>query len=73
MSAKTKDILDLGKLDPETRKNVERAARPRDHAFNYKFNSEDIKRWKHAAETMKMTMTEWVEMVLNAAAEKAQS
>jgi predicted HicB family RNase H-like nuclease len=59
--------IDLDALPPAVRSRVERALRVRDTTLNLKFNSATIEDWKLEADTLGVSLTQWIEATLNAA------
>jgi hypothetical protein len=53
-------IVDLSKLDTETRKKVERAISPHNKMCTYKFSPADIECWEAMAARNKTELTEWM-------------
>jgi hypothetical protein len=61
---------DFRALSPEGQRKVERALRPRDKVLSLRFFDGDITRWRAAAEAEHQNMTDVVERVMNAWADK---
>lgn len=59
------NIVDLNKLDTETRKKVERVISPHNKMCTYKFSPADIAHWESKADKCKIDLTEWMCDALN--------
>jgi hypothetical protein len=63
-------LTDIDKLPPEERRRLRRALHPRNTMFSRRFNIADIAEWRHAADKLGVTDTDFFEETMNAAAAK---
>ena len=62
--------LDLHKLSPKVRRRIERALNPSDTPVSQRFPHDKVNAWKAAAKRSKVSMREWMEKAMDAAAAK---
>lgn len=62
--------IDLSTLEWDQQRRIDRVLHPRDTLFSRKFCPSDVMRWKQTAGSCGMTLQQWVEWNLRAAAQR---